>query len=222
MIWLGVMAVLAVLDWWAVSRERLKVRYFAKPGALLALILAFSTLGGWQADTRWFGIGLLFSLIGDVALLLPRRYFLMGLLAFLLTHIAYIIGLNPTPPPAQAETLMTTAALAAITALGFRHLSRRLSQRPETTLLLPAVLVYTLAIGIMTLSAWLTLWRPNWPSPAALLVGLGATLFFISDFTLANHRLIAPVRHGGIIVIVTYHLGQALFIAGVLRQAGLL
>ncbi|WP_299025514.1 lysoplasmalogenase [uncultured Thermanaerothrix sp.] len=222
MIWFAVMAVLAIVDWWAVSRERLKVRYFAKPGALLALILAFSTLGGWQASTRWFGIGLLFALIGDVVLLLPRRYFLFGLLAFLLTHIAYIIGLNPTPPPVQPGTLITTAVLAAVTALGFRQLSRGLSQRPETTLLLPAVLVYALAIGIMTLSAWLTLWRPHWPLAAALMVGIGATLFFISDFTLANHRLIAPVRHGGIIVIVTYHLGQALLIAGVLHQGGLL
>lgn len=222
MIWFGVMAIFAVIDWWAVSRQRLQVRYWAKPGALLALILAFTTLGGWQEATRWFGIGLLFALFGDVALLMPRRYFLFGLLAFLLAHVAYIIGFNPTPPPVRVETLVATAILGVITAMGFRQLARGLSQRPETTVLLPAVMIYTLAIGIMTLSAWLTLWRPNWPLSSALLVGLGATLFFISDWTLANHRLIAPVKLGGIIVIVTYHLGQALLIAGVLHQAGLL
>ena len=222
MIWFGVMAIFAMIDWWAVSRERLQIRYWAKPGALLALILAFTTLGGWQEATRWFGIGLLFALFGDVALLMPRRYFLFGLLAFLLAHVAYIIGFNPPPPPVRVETLVTTAILGVITAMGFRQLARGLSQRPETTVLLPAVMIYTLAIGVMTLSAWLTLWRPNWPLSSALLVGLGATLFFISDWTLANHRLIAPVKFGGIIVIVTYHLGQALLIAGVLHQAGLL
>jgi uncharacterized membrane protein YhhN len=222
MIWFVVMAVFAAIDWWAVSRERLRVRYWAKPGALLALILAFTTAGGWHRTSPWFGVGLIFSLLGDIALLLPRRYFLFGLLAFLLAHIAYIIGFNPTPPPVRAETLALTAVLGAVTALGFRQLSRGLSRRPETTLLLPAVMVYTLAIGMMTLSAWLTLWRPNWPPTAALMAGVGATLFFISDWTLANHRLIAPVKHGGTVVIVTYHIGQALLIAGVLHQAGLL
>ncbi|MCX8025727.1 MAG: lysoplasmalogenase, partial [Thermanaerothrix sp.] len=111
MIWFGVMAILAAIDWWAVSRERLRVRYWAKPGALLALILAFTTAGGWHSASPWFGVGLIFSLLGDIALLLPRRYFLFGLLAFLLAHITYIIGFNPTPPPVKVETLTVTAVL---------------------------------------------------------------------------------------------------------------
>jgi len=222
MLGFAAMLLFAVMDWWAVARERRQVRYFAKPGALLALILTFSLLGGWGQATRWFGVGLVFSLIGDIILLLPQRYFPLGLLSFLIAHIAYIIGFNPVQPPVRLETILVTAVLGAVAAAGFRQLARGLSRRPETTMLLPAVLVYTLAIGIMLLSAWLTLWRPFWPKPAAWLAAGGASLFFISDWTLANHRLIAPIKHGGLIIIVTYHLGQALLIAGVLLQAGLL
>ena len=53
------------------------------------------------------------SLAGDVLLLVPGpRFFMLGLAAFLLAHVCYIVGLNPTLPPlSSAGVLVVVAAV---------------------------------------------------------------------------------------------------------------
>ena len=40
----------------------------------------------------WFVAALVFSLAGDVLLMLPREQFVAGLSAFLVAHLCYIVG----------------------------------------------------------------------------------------------------------------------------------
>jgi uncharacterized membrane protein YhhN len=75
----------------------------------------------------------------------------------------------------------------------------------------PAVAVpmalYTAVIGTMLFVALTTgLW----------LVAVGAAIFVASDSILARNRFVAPLPHGHLKVMVTYHLGQALIVAGLL------
>jgi uncharacterized membrane protein YhhN len=47
-----------------------------------------------------------------------------------------------------------------------------------------------------------------------MLASLGAMLFFLSDGFLAWDKFVSPFRHGDLMVIVNYHLGQILIILG--------
>jgi len=66
-------AIMAI-DWLAVVRTRRRLEYFAKPAAMLAL-LVWLWLDGrtliLHAPLAWFAMGLVCSLAGDVLLLLP-------------------------------------------------------------------------------------------------------------------------------------------------------
>ena len=87
-------AVLALVDWVGVVRGDRRLRWIGKPGVMLALIAAaLLTDDAPPAVRAWFVAALVLSLIGDVALLLPERWFIVGLGAFLLAHMAYIGGM---------------------------------------------------------------------------------------------------------------------------------
>lgn len=68
-----------------------------------------------------------------------------------------------------------------------------------------------LVIGVMVITAWMT---GEW------LIGVGAVTFAVSDSILSVNRFVARMRHGDVAVMVTYHLGQALIVAGVLAASG--
>jgi hypothetical protein len=70
----------------------------------------------------------------------------------------------------------------------------------------------------MLLSALMKLTDLSWNATAALLVGLGAFLFYMSDIILAWTKFISPVQHGRIYNILSYHLGQIALIVGVVLQ----
>jgi uncharacterized membrane protein YhhN len=67
----------------------------------------------------------------------------------------------------------------------------------------------------MLLFAWLTLARPGWELTPIILVIAGASLFYISDSVLAREKFIHPMKNGGLIIMVTYFLGQLLITIGV-------
>src|SRR4030042_4084719 len=90
--------IFAVLDWIAVEKHWRTLEYVAKPVTMLALIGWIGMSTGFGGPMTWFTIGAIFCLVGDVFLMIPRDMFIFGLLAFLLGHIFYIIGLNTAAP----------------------------------------------------------------------------------------------------------------------------
>lgn len=208
--------VLAVLDWIAAGFGWKVVRYFTKPATLLALILWFVSTGGLDGSLLWFGLGLIFSLVGDVMLMLPSRFFISGLIAFLLAHVFYIFGFGLTPLPIEWGTLL---ALIAVLLPGFfilRSATRGIRKHPKAQQLLIPTQVYGLIISLMLFTALLTLMRPAWPLQAAVYVSVGAALFFISDSILVHNRFVKPVRFGDVLVMVTYHIAQISIASGAL------
>jgi len=204
------------LEWFVVATRRTRWRIVTKPAPMVSLILWFTLVGKWQGDLVWFGMALVFSLLGDIFLLFPFRFFLPGLIAFSLAHIFYITGFN-----LSAVEMTTGIWLIFITILfgaffDFSPIVRRVSIQPSRYKLLPPVIFYAAIISIMLLSAWLTLARPSWDGSAVILVILGASLFFISDSLLAREKFIRPSKVGGLTVMVTYLLAQLLITSGVL------
>lgn len=218
--WYAGTLVFAAADWLAVGLGKTGWRKITKPAVLLVLIAGFSLSGGWRGFGTWFGLGLIFSLAGDVFLTLPPSYFMAGLGAFLAAHLAYIIGFNQSLATPEWQLIFPVVGVVIADAFGFRRLNVALRKRSKGRWLQYPIFVYMVVISLMLLSSFLCWLRPDWPRPAAALVSLGALLFYASDTTLALNRFCSPMRGGQIFVIVTYHLAQLAITAGVLIRVG--
>lgn len=200
-------AIFAILDWVAVMRKWKWVEYVCKPATMSALIVAALALT--RMDTVFevaFLLGLIFSLLGDVALMLPdERWFLAGLAAFLLAHLGYITGFNLTPPPLSALVLLPVVALFDRFIL--RRLIAGLVANDKDELRIPVV-VYGVVLSLTLASGWSTLFRPSWSDMGRVAAILGGTLFFASDLMLAWDRFVHRSHFLHVLVIITYHLAQ--------------
>jgi uncharacterized membrane protein YhhN len=216
LILLVVALALALVDWLAVVRRWKRLEYVFKPATLVAVLVGAWLLtrgphDAWQAPL--FLAGLVFSLGGDVFLMLPgERWFLAGLVSFLLGHVCYIVGLNATVPPWSA--LVILVLVAVIGAVLYRSVAAGLRRQGQTAMLVP-VAVYSAVLSLMLFSAWATLFRPEWTPVRQGLVIAGASLFFASDAMLAWNRFVTPSSLLNVLVIVTYHLGQMALAASI-------
>jgi uncharacterized membrane protein YhhN len=211
--------VVMAVDWAAVAKGWRRLEYVAKPAAMVALLawlLIWMPLTGarccWPWPLAWFALGIICSLAGDVLLMLPERFFLVGLVAFLLAHVAYIVGFNIDGLLLPVEALLVVPVGMAGAWL-FWRVSAALAAKGRSKLRGP-VAVYAAVISLMVVSAVTTLFRPYWIGTPAALASIGAVLFFVSDALLAWNRFISPVRHGKLLIIVAYHLGQMAIMAG--------
>jgi uncharacterized membrane protein YhhN len=213
----GIAFAIAALDWLAVWKRWKRLRYLAKPAVMLVLLAWLLSEGGLQGQLLWFALGLVFSLTGDVFLILPEDRFLYGLVSFLLADLCYIAGFNTSLPPLNVASLALAVLIAMTGAQIYRRLVPALEQRGLERLKTP-VLAYVIVHGTMLFSALLTLVRPDreWLPAAAVLASAGALLFFSSDLILAWNRFVAELSWGDLKVIITYHLGQIAITAGAL------
>lgn len=211
------MLLLASLNWLAVARKIKTLEYVTKPGAMLALLTWFGMRGGFSGHALWFGIGLFFALCGDILLMLPQGLFIPGLVAFLLGHVAYLVGFNPTLPELNLPGALLAVMIGLTVTRVYRGIAAGLHRSGQDNLRGP-VLAYIIVIALMLLSALHTLVRPEWDAGAALLASLGALLFFFSDAILAWDRFVVPLKGSPMIVMMTYHLGQFLLAFAAIRH----
>ena len=216
---MGLAAVAAIVDWVAVAREDTRLEYVAKPAVLALLTVAAAVLPSTHTDLVdrkwWFVAALSCCLVGDVLLMLRRDLFVPGLVAFLVGHVLFIVGLlqppSPagTPPFAFSTTGLVVASLVAVAygAVPATLIFRALARDGGGALVAP-VAVYLVAILTMAVLA------ANVGVPAA---ATGAALFVVSDTVLALGRFVRPLPHGDVVVHVTYHLAQMLLVLSLVR-----
>jgi uncharacterized membrane protein YhhN len=214
----------ALLDWVAVAKNWKKVEYIAKPVAMLVLLGLLALVGKFRSmPLICFSLGILFSLAGDIFLMISfarfsDRWFFPGLVAFLFAHLAYIVGLNsPLPNVSPIWSLGMAVILALTAARILRQIIDGVRKKGLPRLVRP-VSLYGMVITLMLLSALLTLNNSTWNISAGGLVALGAILFYFSDVLLAWNKFVNPIKNGRLANMVLYHLGQAALVAGVLIQ----
>jgi uncharacterized membrane protein YhhN len=208
---------IAVVDWISVAKGWRKLEYIAKPAVMVAILVWVGLIGGFQGPMLWFVAGILFSLAGDVFLMLPRESFIAGLVAFLLAHVCYLIGFSVYGLFFNLA-LVFLALVILLTAIQlYKRISEGLRSRARSDLQIP-VLVYSVVISLMLFSALATLVRPNWRFSAAAIASAGALLFYISDVLLAWNRFVSPLPGGRVISMPAYHLGQLGIILGAAIQ----
>jgi uncharacterized membrane protein YhhN len=205
--------IIAILDWIAVAKKWKRIEYFAKPATMLALLAWVGINGGFRGPMLWFALGLLFSLGGDVFLMLPREQFIPGLVSFLIGHVCYLIGFNSTGVIFNAATLLLLIVVLFTGYQVYRRIAAGLHASGKDKLKMP-VLIYSIVISLMLYSALTTLIRTDWRIFAALFASTGALLFFISDTTLAFNKFVSPLPNARVITMITYHMGQILIALG--------
>ena len=214
----------AVANWVAVAKGWKKAETIAKPITMVLLFGYLALAGGFGATPLiCFGLGIFLSLVGDIFLMISyarfsNRWFLPGLAAFLLAHVAYIIGLNtPFGEPSPLWAIGIGILLAMTAGRILRRILAGVREKGLRRLVVP-VMAYGTVITLMLLAAILTIFRADWKTSASGLVCLGAILFYFSDITLAWNKFVKPVRNGRVMNMITYHLGQIALIAGVVIQ----
>jgi len=212
--------IFASLEWLAVWKSWRRLEYFAKPAVMICLFLWLYASTGLQGNTLWFGLGILFSLAGDMLLMVPgERMFLFGLVAFFLTHVSYILGFREVLTNSSAWSLILMIIIFVNSLRLIRRIVGTIRAKGQNALVTP-VIVYGLVISLMLYTAMSTLHDPAWKTNGAFFVSLGAFSFYISDLILAWNKFVSPIRNGPIFNITTYHLGQIGLIAGVISQFG--
>ncbi len=218
--WLILALLFAALEVIAVSKKLQKLEYVAKPAVMVCLFLWLYSSTGLQGNTLWFGVGILFSLAGDILLMLSfgrLSLFLFGLVAFLLTHVSYITGFRGELRIINAWSLLLLVIIAINASRLIRRIIGAVRAKGQNKLVIP-VTVYGIVISFMLYAATSTLYDPVWKAGAALFVSAGAFLFCASDVILAWNKFVSPIKNGRPLNLTAYFLGQIGLIAGVISQ----
>jgi uncharacterized membrane protein YhhN len=198
----ALVVVCAVLATWSQVREKNRVHYVTKP-LTTALIIAVAALAAAPVPPAYKTLvlaGLVFSLIGDAALMFPDKLFSAGLIAFLVAQVLYIFAFRT--PAGQSVSFLTFLPFILYGLLMFFLLAPGLGPMK-----LP-VLVY---IGAITAMAGFAASRyVHLGGTRPLLAFVGAILFLISDSVLAYDRFGKKVPLARVLVLGTYFPAQLL------------
>ena len=154
-------------------------------------------------------IALLFSWIGDVMLMfveLKSIYFILGLVAFLLAHITYILIFNKSSQDFKPKIFTYSTGFL----LALYGILLILLMWPGLGDLMIPVIIYTAIIMTMGITA---LFRK---AGGASLVLIGAMLFIASDSLLALNKFYQAFATAGFWVMLTYILAQYFIVIGMI------
>ncbi len=185
----------AVADWWSVASTHKPTEHVTKPAALaLLVVFALAVEPNDSAVRCWWVAALLFSLAGDVFLMLPKDRFIAGLGAFLLAHVAYVVGFAQVDLEYELWIVLPVVALAAAPLLAKLLRGPRMNASSKIP-----VIAYVGAIVSMVAFAI---------SSGSLAASAGAVLFMSSDTLIGWSRFVRDARWMRLAIIVLYHLGQ--------------
>jgi uncharacterized membrane protein YhhN len=155
---------------------------------------------------------------GDILLMyasVHERFFLMGLVSFLMAHIFYIIDFmlvrdgpisTVRPGFVLIRVVVLLLAAGAIYFLLYPHLG---------TMTWPVGL-YTAAIFAMAFSALLR--KGQTREKSFVLVYIGALLFILSDTMIALDRFLSPMDYARLLIMRTCILAQYLIVRGIVAH----
>ena len=185
--------------------------YLFKPLAILTVV-GFALFEAPRPTARYRTLivtALLWSLAGDILLMLPGNLFAPGLGCFLVAHLCYIsaFATHGSGRKAGIAALIPFALIAGVMLAIIW---------PGLGALRIPVLLYIGVIATMAWQAWGRWLRLR--SSGALRAAIGALLFLVSDGTLALNRFGTPtgsVTTATIVILSTYLTAQWLIASSV-------
>lgn len=159
---------------------------------------------------------LTFSWIGDVILLFADRgeiYFILGLVAFLLSHIFYIVLFNKQTISKTISNKLSFGAGIGLIVIYFSMMITTLG--PKLGSLTVPVVIYAIVISTMLYFALKGSFQ--WEAIPYHSVLIGAVLFISSDSILAFNKFYEPIPAASLLIMVTYLLAQYGIVKGILH-----
>ena len=190
----------AVLTILAAYQKRQLTHYLFKPLTMIFIIvIALLSKNPVSPFYRQLIIaGLIFSLAGDIFLMLPQDRFIPGLVSFLFAHVFYIVAFARESGGALSFWTLIPFLIYGCLMLGL--LSAHLGK-----MRLPVV-VYMLVILLM---GWTAAGRRLLTEQeGSLLAFLGAILFIASDSLLAVDKFKGRFRSAQLLILTTYFTAQ--------------
>jgi uncharacterized membrane protein YhhN len=209
----------AIIDWIGVGARRPWLEYVGKPLTMVFLI-SWLMLGAGAGNP--FGVptvlvlaALLFSLAGDILLMLPSGSFSAGLVLFLLAHLSFIAAFGWDRGRLAPGEWLVAAGIATLLALLLPPVRAGLRRSGRPNLVIP-VAIYAVVLGAMLWSSVGTLLHPSWLAAGAVWIAFGGLAFFASDVSLVWDRFVAPLPGRRVTTHVLYHVAQLALTYGVL------
>lgn len=175
------------------------LQFIFKPvTTILILVLAVLATDG-STYAGLIIVGLISSLLGDVALMLPPAYFLAGVGSFAITQALYLAAF--IGPTGWALVNPTTVPVALVAVLLTRWLWPGIRKSLRIPVGIYIVLISTMLVQVLGAAI-------AEASPRLVTAAAGAGLFFVSDALLAVDRFRAPFRGAGFLRSSVYWIGQ--------------
>jgi uncharacterized membrane protein YhhN len=221
-----------VLDWLAVGFNWIRIERVTKPLAMILVIIWTMAAAAWSMQTMLVLLILaqLFGLAGDILLMLPARWFLMGLGAFLVGHLLYIsllvwnIFLAAQVGGFTAlslwQGLLITIIWAVVLLSFYRFIAPKSPRLTMPLQLWVPIQVYGWVLSIVFIFSILAIFFVPAFSVDLLFLPVGAFLFYISDSFLAYDRFKRKMPKIRVWVMITYHLAQFSLAWGFLAYMG--
>lgn len=190
------------------------ISWFLKPFLIPFLIVSVLITKDFKTK-KILLFALFFSWIGDIILMFADKgelYFILGLVAFLVSHLWYIVLFIQQD---QNEKTESSSKIAIGTTLLLAYFfGILLLLFPKLGPLKLPVVIYAIVITLMLFVAFKNSLR--WSNPAARIILLGAISFVLSDSILAINKFYEALPYSNTLIMSTYILAQYGIVSGVL------
>lgn len=213
--WITLFVLVLLVDLIGVYLNNETLRFITKPllMPLLGIYLLTQTSSVNSNLKAWIILALFFSWTGDIFLMFEGRsslFFLLGLSAFFIAQIFYIIFFHNIR---MREYIRGNALFLLLIIIYYSVLVTVLS--PYLGSMTLPVRIYGVVLSFMLMLAMHTMLGKN--KKAALWMMIGAILFVISDSLLAFDKFFAAFDYAGIIIMLTYGFAQLFITEGAVK-----
>ena len=202
--------VISVFEIYGTIQNSKLLEFIFKP--LITVSLALLYIVSVKKPSFLFISALFFSFWGDVLLLFPEKYFVLGLVSFLLTHLIFIKIIRGFISNVDSRLFLKSAIFfvayfGGIIYLIFENLNE---------LLIP-VLVYGLVISTFGTFATVNYIKNKATENLWLLVG--ALIFILSDSIIAINKFYMENASLGSLIMITYIVAQYLICKAMIAKS---
>ncbi|MEP7238335.1 MAG: lysoplasmalogenase [Ferruginibacter sp.] len=207
---------LALLDVVGIAGNIEMLHLVAKPLLIPALLLLLFYTRPTMPGKNLLLIGLFFSWVGDVLLMLEYKnalFFIFGLVSFLTTHIFYIVYFLRIRSDKPSLLKKQPIFIALVLAYGITLVWQLYPHLGD--LKLPVIMYATVICSMLLCSLHIFL-KVN--KKAARFYLLGAATFVISDSLLAINKFYEAFAWAGVFIMLTYCAAQYFIVSGFMFQ----
>lgn len=194
----------SVVDWVAVARQAKPWEYVAKPAATIGFLACAVTIDADDGAAQVVRVvALVWCLLGDVFLMLPRNAFVPGLASFAVAQVLLAVSFV-LQEPRRGGFVVGIAIAVPVAVILARRFIGALRRNGHHELVIPVV-VYMVVISAMVVAAM----------AGGTAIGIaGAVLFLVSDSLIAEHRFVKARPWKSVAIMITYHAALAGLVLG--------